>query len=124
MTAPSRQAGLFEAIAIALILVVQTLGSAYATGAGAVPLDAFGNPLCITSGNHAAPTDGSHGGVQSCCALACTNVATLLVTPERGGAVEAPPRRLAATLSGVSSQAAPEPPLAASARPRAPPLPM
>lgn len=121
VTARSRQTGLFEAIAIALILFVQTLSSAYATGVGPVPLDAFGNPLCITSGNHSAPADGAHGGIESCCTLACTNAAPALDAPAAGGVVSAP-RWLFATLSGALDMTAAGPAFASSARPRAPPV--
>jgi len=121
VTARSRQTGLFEVIAIALILVVQTLGSAYATGLGPVQLDAFGNPLCVTSGSHSAPADGTHGGIQSCCTLACTNAAPALEAPTVGGVVAAP-RWLSATLSGTLHLTAVGPAFASSARPRAPPV--
>lgn len=122
MTARSRQTGLIKAIAIALILVVQTLGSAYATGVGPVPLDAFGNPLCITSGGHSAPADGTHGGIQSCCTLACTNVVPLLDAPAADDIVAVSPRWLFATLSGILDLTALRPATVSSSRPRAPPV--
>ena len=69
---------------LTLMLVLQTLGSAHAMGAGSGPylLDAFGNPLCITSGAHG--DDGQpvrHGTLKDCCALGCLNVATSVGLP-------------------------------------------
>jgi hypothetical protein len=67
---------------IALVLVLQTFASAQATGLGREQLliDAFGNPLCITSSDktgHRTP----HGNLTECCTLACVG----------GGIVFGPP---------------------------------
>lgn len=64
------------AIFAAFILFVQLLvgGFALGTAAAAPPmLDIFGNPLCITSGDHADGEDGKgHTGLPDCCAPGCT----------------------------------------------------
>lgn len=67
----------------ALVFVIQTSITAWAGAtAGAIPtLDAFGNPLCITSHDASGPTDGDHGKVPSCCTLGCASVAPVLDQP-------------------------------------------
>lgn len=58
----------------AYMLFLQGLLGAFAIGAAdAAQLDVFGNPLCITSGEHAAvDLDGSHtSSSMECCTAAC-----------------------------------------------------
>jgi hypothetical protein len=60
------------AVVAAALLFVHSIALAW--NAGAMPLgpmlDQFGNPLCITSGDHDAPAQ-PHGEVPSCCAIGC-----------------------------------------------------
>ncbi|MCB1468947.1 MAG: hypothetical protein KDK08_17820 [Rhizobiaceae bacterium] len=122
-----RHLGLIEAIMLALMLVLQTLGSAHAVGAGSGPylLDAFGNPLCITSGAHG--DDGQpvhHGALKDCCALGCLNVATSMGMPL--GDIEAvrPEARLLLVLDRRFFQPSPPSAPRSNANPRAPPFAM
>lgn len=66
------------AFVAAYMLVLQGLLGAFTLGAAAASpgLDAFGNPLCITSGSSAPAFDGTgHDGPASSCAIACGMVA-------------------------------------------------
>lgn len=69
----------------ALVFVVQTSLSLWAGAvAAATPmLDAFGNPLCITSmdGDGAAPA-GGHGAPTNCCTLGCSTAGLALAEPD------------------------------------------
>lgn len=61
--------GLFALVA-AILLVLQSLANAQALPMGGSMLDAFGNPLCITS----ADGDDASGGLPAdhvCCPLGC-----------------------------------------------------
>jgi hypothetical protein len=72
------------ALAAAWLLLVQALSGSFALAAGRqhVPLDAFGNPLCITSANHDLPAPGSeHGPPPACCLLGCATGAPLAALP-------------------------------------------
>lgn len=122
MTARPRQSGIL-AICVALVFVVQSLGSAYAIGIGGRPpaLDAFGNPLCITSGEHGAPADGKHGGVGGCCTLACASMAPSLGLPEATAATGRVGLKFVAKLAGPVGHVAAEVRSAAPVNPRAPP---
>jgi len=66
------------AVIAAYMLFLQGLLGAFAVGsADAAQLDVFGNPLCITSGEHgAAGTDTAHHETMpDCCAVSCGIVA-------------------------------------------------
>jgi hypothetical protein len=66
----------------ALLFLVQSLSGGFAMAAGNVPLDAFGNPLCITSSDHGTPADrGDHGKMPGCCMLGCTTAAMVVGAP-------------------------------------------
>lgn len=79
----------FVALAAALVLVLQSFATAWATGAmpaGAI-LDAFGNPLCLTSAdeqtidrNGPGPA-GDHSRMPNCCTMGCSIASPLLATP-------------------------------------------
>jgi hypothetical protein len=78
------------ALAAALLFVLQALASTFVAGAQAdgLQLDAFGNPLCITSGDHSLP-DGKPGGhkqATDCCTLFCSTSTAALGPPPQGGA--------------------------------------
>jgi hypothetical protein len=124
VTARPRQIGVIQAMLIALVLAVQTVGSAYAIGAGSGPilLDAFGNPLCITSGEHGGAGDGDgHGGLKDCCALACASAAAIGAAPQDAAETGEPAARLLVVL-GAREFAPPSASTAFSqGYPRAPP---
>lgn len=67
----------------ALVLVLQSFLSAWATGAfAATPmLDAFGNPLCITSVDDDGATPASdHSKMPDCCTFGCNMAASHLAS--------------------------------------------
>lgn len=63
------------AIAAACVLILQSIGSAFAIGsAGPHPqLDAFGNSICVTSdgGIHSGGSDGENSQRPECCTISC-----------------------------------------------------
>lgn len=69
------------AMIAAYMLILQGLLGAFATGVAnaATDLDAFGNPLCITSGELASvDADGSHDQtLPDCCSAACSMFSTV-----------------------------------------------
>lgn len=66
-------------------LILQSYFFAWAAAAPpAHPVDAFGNPLCVTSTDDGAGAPGQPHDVADCCALGCGAVATLAVA--RGAA--------------------------------------
>jgi hypothetical protein len=73
------------AIAAAVILLLQAFFTAWTTGAaasGTVPVDTFGNPLCITSPDGSStPHDGSVK-IPNCCAMGCSMSVTTLADPD------------------------------------------
>ncbi|MFI0842795.1 hypothetical protein [Mesorhizobium sp. IMUNJ 23232] len=70
------------ALVAAWLFLIQSLAGGFALAAGEVPLDAFGNPLCITSTDHGTPADRSnHGKMPGCCMLGCAASATVSGTP-------------------------------------------
>lgn len=69
------------AFVAACILVLQSFLSGWATGAlAATPmLDAFGNPLCVTSGDHDGKRPANdHSKVPDCCTFGCSIASSLL----------------------------------------------
>jgi hypothetical protein len=70
------------ALVAAALFLVQSLSGGFAVAAGNIPLDAFGNPLCITSSDHGTPADRSdHGKMPGCCMLGCAASATVATAP-------------------------------------------
>ncbi|MEO3385011.1 hypothetical protein [Mesorhizobium sp. CAU 1741] len=71
------------ALVAAYMLVLQAMLGAFAMGAASASpmLDVFGNPLCITSQDTAAQSDGDrdHGALPDCCGSACSMFAPLTV---------------------------------------------
>ena len=70
------------ALVASCILVLQ-LASGSNAAFNQVPLDAFGNPLCVSGANHgsketAPPAD--HSGKPECCTLACGAFAAVALT--------------------------------------------
>lgn len=73
------------AFAVALLMALQALLSplALAASAGASPLDAFGNPLCITHVEQPEPASApgkAHSSASDCCTLACGMVLSFVPT--------------------------------------------
>jgi hypothetical protein len=68
------------ALVAAAVLVLQSVFSAWASAAPQAPmLDAFGNPLCITSADgHAPGPAGGHSKPSDCCMLGCAGIAHAL----------------------------------------------
>lgn len=71
------------ALVAALVLALQSFGSAWAGGATFRQLDAFGNPLCISDkvqqeGQH----PGEHAGFTECCTLACSGWTNPVLPPQ------------------------------------------
>lgn len=79
------------ALFAALWLVVQVV-SGFASGANAapVPLDAFGNPLCVTSADSDGSSQRHDDGAAPCCTLACAMAAANLVPAPDQPALKAP----------------------------------
>lgn len=74
--------GHWLALVAAVLFLVQSLAGGFAVAADEVPVDAFGNPLCITSTDHGTPADGSdHGKLPGCCMLGCAASAAVVSTP-------------------------------------------
>lgn len=72
------------AFVAAIVLVLQAFLTAWSTGAMPLSpaLDAFGNPLCVTSAEFASgDTDHQPGDLPNCCTLGCSMVAPLLPAP-------------------------------------------
>ena len=115
-----------QALAAALLLVVQAFVAAFALGAGAsaAPLDAFGNPICATSADygHHPGTHSGHANLPECCVAGCPMAAAGPGTPtDAVGFVT----RLGAERGDVSWPALPSRPVSVrsglSGSPRAPP---
>lgn len=73
-TATSR---LITALALALVLVAQSVVGAFALGAAGdtSQFDAFGNPLCLGAASHdsgSGPGIPDHSRIPSCCTFACS----------------------------------------------------
>ena len=98
------------ALVAAWLFLVQSLAGGFALAAGEVPLDAFGNPLCITSTDHGAPADNSdHGKMPGCCMLGCAASATVAGAPPDETSLiivfrtETPGRPLAAPIATIQA---------------------
>jgi hypothetical protein len=60
-------------------LIVQSIASSFAAPPHPA-LDAFGNPLCITSTGHGQP-DTDHHKVPGCCILGCNALTSYIASP-------------------------------------------
>ena len=74
------------ALVAALIFVVQASLSVWAGAAAAAQpmLDAFGNPLCITSDDGSSLPGDDHARQPNCCTLGCSTFSPVLPEPDRG----------------------------------------
>lgn len=112
------------ALVAAYLLVLQAAVGALALGAGTMQLDAFGNPLCITSVDHAGKAGGTadHARLPDCCTLGCSTVSAAVATQPQPFALFAP---LPAARIAVGHRLAVEPFRTRHGdpgRPRGPPL--
>jgi len=76
------------AVAAAVIVWLQAFFTAWGMGAAAahaMPVDAFGNPLCITAPDETPPPAGGPAKVPDCCTMGCSLSAAALPAP--GGEV-------------------------------------
>lgn len=113
------------ALAAAFILVLQAMSSGLVTGSMASPvaLDAFGNPICVTSTDHfggATKDDGGHHLGSECCSMGCGAFVSLALTIPPTGVAPRP----AADQAGpawVRQLVPPRQPDHDPASPRAPP---
>jgi hypothetical protein len=73
------------ALAAALVLLLQAFFTAWTTGAmasGNMPVDAWGNPLCITSADEGgAPAHETGVKLPNCCVLGCSVAAATMPHP-------------------------------------------
>lgn len=103
----TRKAGLIGALALALalVLVVQSVVGAFALGAAGAgqQLDAFGNPLCLNGPDHDGSGGNStpdHSKVPSCCTFACSMFWPGVAAPTNVGQI-APGLRIAERLAST-----------------------
>jgi len=91
---PRHSRARFVSFAAAAVLLLQMALTAWATGAMAASpgLDAFGNPLCATSGDGPGlggdaglPAGGDHSTLPNCCAFGCSMVSPPLVPRDTQG---------------------------------------
>lgn len=77
------------AIAAACMLVLQSIGSAFAIGSAAPhpQFDTFGNPICVTTdgGIHSGSSDGENSRQPDCCTIGCSMSAQPTGVPMDGG---------------------------------------
>lgn len=100
MFSPRHSQNRFVSFAAAAVLLLQMALSAWATGAMAASphLDAFGNPLCITSVDGPGfgldgglPGGGDHSKLPDCCTFGCSMVSAPLLARDTQGIVLSPP---------------------------------
>ena len=92
MLKPVQGSQALVALVAGCLLLVQAFTSAWASGAMPLGprLDAFGNPLCITSTDNDDPT-GGHSKLPDCCVLGCSAAVPPLAAPACGSIVLALP---------------------------------
>lgn len=122
-----RRSGLSTGVTFvaAYMLVLQALLGAFAMGAASASpmLDAFGHPLCITSGDQGdIGTGKDHTGLPDCCAPGCAMFAPITADDREPHALDNP-----LSVSFEISIMSPAMPVAGNAdhdpgKPRAPPL--
>ena len=117
---------LIAALALALVLFVQSVTGAFALGtsAGGPQLDAFGNPLCLNDAGHEGGGSGipDHSKIPSCCTFACSMFWPGVPAPADPYRV-VPAVRAETHLAFAHRKAIPEPePDHRPGNPRAPPL--
>jgi len=69
------------AFAAMLLMFVQSIAGTFSPEKSFVPLDIFGNPLCVTgAGDHGGGSK-DHGGGTGCCMLGCGSVQFAATAP-------------------------------------------
>jgi len=111
----------------ACMLFLQALVTGLSLGASAASplLDAFGNPLCLTSvdGDATGSDHGGHGGLPNCCTSACSMFAQAAPCGSAGPSLPNPIGTFAFTLRPIfEAPAAAFAPQRSPGSPRAPPL--
>lgn len=108
----------------ALILVVQAFTSAWAAGAMPIQpmLDAFGNPLCITSTDQGDGPASDHSKLPNCCTFGCSTVSPVLLVPDFDGTAIALPLVTSHVLFATGKDVVHSAPDHDPGSPRAPPL--
>ncbi|WP_396998037.1 DUF2946 family protein [Ochrobactrum sp. S1502_03] len=114
----------YVAFMAACVLFLQSFFAAYASaGVASQPiLDAFGNPLCITSSS--TDPDGKepvHSKLPNCCTFGCSSVSPLLPAPDIGQIVALTARFDDAAVSFHQTRFFGHPTTRDPGRPRAPP---
>lgn len=120
-----KQWSLGVVLVAAYVLLFQSITGAFALGVGSTPLDAFGNPLCITSTEHSTSAGKGldHDKMRSCCELACSMVAPALVAASDAPWISADLPHATGAIRHHSSARVPASALDhAPGNPRAPPL--
>jgi hypothetical protein len=72
------------AFAVVVILLLQGFFTAWTNAAmasGSMPVDAWGNPLCITSTDDGSSPDGDSVKIPNCCTMGCGMSTTMLPQP-------------------------------------------
>ncbi|TPJ57248.1 hypothetical protein [Mesorhizobium sp. B2-7-1] len=87
---------LVAALALALVLVSQSVVGAFALGAAGAgaQLDSFGNPLCLNGPDHdnsSGSGSPDHSKVPSCCTFACSMFWPGIAAPANVGQIETGP---------------------------------
>jgi hypothetical protein len=105
------------------LLVLQSFLSAWAAGAMPIQptLDAFGNPLCITSGDHGGGS-ADHSKLPDCCTFGCSAVSPMLAARAADGTSIARPLLVSHVLFAVGEAVVTASPEHDPGSPRAPPL--
>ncbi|MEW9806362.1 hypothetical protein [Mesorhizobium marinum] len=123
MNATKQQRRLPLALVAAAVLVLNALLSpwAYAAPQGTL-VDAFGNPLCITSADGHAPSPArDHSSFPDCCTLGCAGAAHALAAPPGAGDALAHPLLPRAVAASASEPIVLKPAGHNPGSPRAPP---
>lgn len=124
MRAAEHKRNIFVALVAALILLAQTALSGWGSGAmAATPmLDAFGNPLCITSTDPTGGSTSDHSKMPNCCTFGCSTVSPLLAIPDSDGTGLARPLIVSDVLFSIGKGVVLPSPDHDPGSPRAPPL--
>lgn len=112
------------ALVAAVVLVAQSLLGAFTAGAAAhaTALDAFGNPLCITSDDHGGAPGEKPAQLPNCCTLGCGMASLPLAAPTGGGLLLGPLLVRSETIPASATALVATPPRHGPQNPRAPPL--
>lgn len=90
MFKPAHRSRTMVALVATLMLVLQTLATAWAGATPSAPLDIFGNPLCITGIDHSSGTTDGQATLPDCCTFGCCQVSPLFAGNGGGAALAVP----------------------------------